>query len=1151
MEPSDLRLAPFQAAAVEHIIARLTDQSGSRRFLLADEVGLGKTIVARGVIDAMARKKRNRLTVVYLCSNAEIAEQNRGKLVTDRCPHQKVRRPPRRITDLAIKSHECEESSAHPLLLAFTPGTSLSNGTGTMGERRLLLYLLKSVARRDIHTGNWREFFRCSAGGRWADVTTEESLGESFGSKLVPEVRAAVRTALYEANPSILKALDKAVENYKTGKDSKARNSLVGELRQVVQHAILKSLQPHLVVLDEVQRFRHVIGEGTNGSRSEENVAKLARLLMGKHVPVLVLSATPFRTLSLNYEAELHEHLAQFRETLTFLFAGDQTRVEHVLERFEQFGRRLRITPLDGARDEELWALKRELQGTLLSVMCRTERSWYYENTAGAIQECCFDSQAVPNREELHEFFDLHRTMGDWLTGAGQVTDYWKSSPSMLSFIDSEYALSKKLKGTTVPRRLVSDASDPTLIARNHRLGALVDLALGKGSALPPLWTTPSFTYYEQVPQASSPARKVLVFSGWRFVPKAISVIVSAEASRRFKRKRKPGAAQPLRLRETFTPQVLDTCVPLLALARLIQPADWAMATGDQVPYKVVLAKATHVLREELKQVKVTVAKTSRTSHWQAAMRLESRYAPAAVRKAIAHWHGADDESSSLQAQQNLLDEYFDAVNPPLVISEASLQRLAWIALASPAVTLTRALVNTYGEDVVQADYPLVWNTCFNAVKRYFNRPFVQAVVQSYRSPNRRLTRSALRGYGGQVLQYCADHQLQAVWDEHAFLLRTGIAGESLPRALKSIDASWSVGTGSRRTNVGRGKGPMVKIAPAKDKHETHFALAFGDELDRQEAESEQGRMRKSDVREAFNSPFWPFVLATTSVGQEGLDFHYHCRDVFHWNLPSNPVDLEQREGRVSRRNGLAVRASIRKEWHLPDLSTEASVAPRNPWLLLFERLDSSVTTQRYKQGLYPHWIYECRNTSDTEGVRRHVAFFKSSRDSQRYERLKQRLALYRIVFGQSRQEDLLDDLDRRLAELPTDAARERARRMLRGYMMSLSPVTQEIAEKLAEQEADDLLKQHRAEELVRLIADVMNMIRAQPDLFAPVAEKVDQMCVAIHDALADIPKSATRIKDFVKALAYLRNPYDGCFDGFSLGGFDDDLNVIRRAKLN
>ena len=34
---------------------------------------------------------------------------------------------------------------------------------------------------------------------------------------------------------------------------------------------------------------------------------------------------------------------------------------------------------------------------------------------------------------------------------------------------------------------------------------------------------------------------------------------------------------------------------------------------------------------------------------------------------------------------------------------------------------------------------------------------------------------------------------------------------------------------------------------------------------------------RLPEVREAFNSPFQPFVLATTSVGQEGIDFHWWC----------------------------------------------------------------------------------------------------------------------------------------------------------------------------------------------------------------------------------------------------------------------------------
>ena len=43
---------------------------------------------------------------------------------------------------------------------------------------------------------------------------------------------------------------------------------------------------------------------------------------------------------------------------------------------------------------------------------------------------------------------------------------------------------------------------------------------------------------------------------------------------------------------------------------------------------------------------------------------------------------------------------------------------------------------------------------------------------------------------------------------------------------------------------------------------------------------------RASQVREAFNSPFWPFALATTSVGQEGLDFHHYCHAIVPLGSP-------------------------------------------------------------------------------------------------------------------------------------------------------------------------------------------------------------------------------------------------------------------------
>ena len=126
--------------------------------------------------------------------------------------------------------------------------------------------------------------------------------------------------------------------------------------------------------------------------------------------------------------------------------------------------------------------------------------------------------------------------------------------------------------------------------------------------------------------------------------------------------------------------------------------------------------------------------------------------------------------------------------------------------------------------------------------------------------------------------------------------------------------------------------GGDVLIATDTESHSTHFALAFGEDVARDgKQRGEDEKLRKSVVREAFNSPFWPFVLATTSVGQEGLDFHLYCRDVMHWNLPSNPVDLEQREGRINRRDCLAVRESIARDRPLESPAGLAGSQPSLP----------------------------------------------------------------------------------------------------------------------------------------------------------------------------------------------------------------------------
>lgn len=58
-------------------------------------------------------------------------------------------------------------------------------------------------------------------------------------------------------------------------------------------------------------------------------------------------------------------------------------------------------------------------------------------------------------------------------------------------------------------------------------------------------------------------------------------------------------------------------------------------------------------------------------------------------------------------------------------------------------------------------------------------------------------------------------------------------------------------------------------------------------------------------LREAFNTPLYPMVLVANEVMQEGLDLHHHCRRVVHHDLAWNPAQLEQRVGRVDRLGSL------------------------------------------------------------------------------------------------------------------------------------------------------------------------------------------------------------------------------------------------------
>lgn len=147
-------LKDFQRATVERIDYLYRHQQ--RRVLVSDEVGLGKTLIARGTVAKLAKLRReegdNLVKVVYICSNSAIADQNLQKLrVTHDVTSEKVSSSRLSMQHLNIFMQENDESllNRYIQLIPLTPDTSfrMTAGTGTVSERALMFAHLMCAVR--------------------------------------------------------------------------------------------------------------------------------------------------------------------------------------------------------------------------------------------------------------------------------------------------------------------------------------------------------------------------------------------------------------------------------------------------------------------------------------------------------------------------------------------------------------------------------------------------------------------------------------------------------------------------------------------------------------------------------------------------------------------------------------------------------------------------------------------------------------------------------------------------------------------------------------------------------------------------------------------------------------------------------------------
>jgi len=1037
-------LAEFQRAAVSRIVERLLDPKGSGRFLLADEVGLGKTLVARGVIDGMRRRRKSGdFIVVYICSNSEIGAQNRDKLSD--VPANTAGR----LTLLSLESADIGRLREKGLVqvFSFTPGTSLQIGqaTGVKQERRLLMYLIMRVWGRRVNRQKWRDFFRCGAHrDKWDVESKFGRIRRDFSHSVAKELQNRLRqewasscVKLFDSGGKertarpLRDCLDEGVESFRDGDkiSHKNRNLVIGRLRHCLARVALDFLEPNLIILDEFQRFSDILDDA---AKQESIVGKLFGASLAR---ILILSATPYKMYTLRHEDE--DHHADFMRTYAFLRkVGHGKEIERLRDMLGRFRARLEDGKWIESTDPELQDLKHRIEGELKLVMCRTERNWYLDRADKGVLEIWdrLGDAALPKRTELLEYvrlreFLLRKKIADW-----NITDFWKSSPSLLSFMDGHYGLMRRLRSqrSIVPAAILQKPEDLKEVgANNLKFRLLLNkvfvspstrLSDGRREPWKYLWIRPTYTYYKDTFYGGNGPQKYLVFSHWKFVPKAVSIIVSQEVEHRLGKQRIRLRSAPLQFRDKTSFYPFDLCYPSPLLADSISQLVVAEKTAGRSSADLY-QRAENRMKQLLSTAGIEISKSQSVPLWRLVARMEA-LSPFAehVRKGFGSKHEVSEHYPAYVAKYL---QWMDDTETHLAISPRWLRRLTLIALYSPAICTLRALASEF--PYWANEWAVILNFCLNALRTYFNKPLVQTVIRNH---------GAARGsYAERVIRYSEKAHYQAMIDEYTYLLRNVLQRRELPELLGHVGRVFGMWTGqplvNRRTRTGR-------IAKIGVKKAAHFALAFGEDVSTESSEVD-GKTRRTAVRESFNSPFWPFVLATTSVGQEGLDLHLYCRDIVHWNLPSNPVDLEQREGRINRYDGLCIRQNIARD--VP-LSALAIPAHESVWNSVFKSLREDLqTADSPKHGLYPHWIYQpiLRLAEHAEGdelIRRHLLFYTGSGDAARYQQLKVALSIYRLVFGQPRQQDIVERLVSRFPS--ADAA---AMRDFQNYTINLSPV--------------------------------------------------------------------------------------------------------------
>lgn len=1116
-------------------------QKKQRCVLLADEVGLGKTIVARNIIIILSEKwKRNRhkLKVTYFCPSESIARQNILKLSGFKTFNS--------ISEYRLPMLHLKLAEKRDSFIPMTPETSLNMGrkpTGAGNERALIFCILNKYLRRfpsyqdrcdqnySLETReqklskllnfpaindwtskieNYQEKFEKHAS--WYD--------NNFQNELISELNNEIN---FESIAEYYKNTDSKPQSFKEFFDylftvekplrlnRKIHTQIILYLRLIFAKISCKLLKTNLVIMDEFQRYNNLFLSNDDDPNKDpftkddsDSIKRDIANMLWEKSKVLLLSATPYKPYytadELNSESQGSngaDSSNEFKGLIQKLLnnSDDYKSFEKNWETYTQKLGEFCKNPSNNDIFNETKKYKKQVEKEMRKIICRTVRynGMKSQNESEQRKNNFISSDQAKNvqisKGDVLSYINIKAIAENVNDELLLPDDFVKSSPYLMSFMgrvipisdrknaqkvvanysykifSSLYDFNKKKveKNQTTP--LIDQKDGTSFInqdsinnfkslvdrdgsANNARLKTLFDTILPKDNNTERLlWVPASRPYYKasgkQYPIGEIFSKnvgfsKVLLFSHWKMVPPMIASLVSYESdSRLFNPKSKDKSELSYNKFLEKRSRLNKSCTELLEY-----PSDYlaSLDIRSLVP-NFTLDEAMKVISRKIKtdlQNRINDSNRSDNDKLGAGLNILE----------------FNDQSSWKDDPKDAPDNYRKALefldNPvidkPVFPDDAAIV-LAQLALASPAVCFLRTFKQrgwsdneiklfTFNKTNQKEDSEgnalsskeILNNAAANFADAFlyiFRQTSAQKILDIvYKRQNKRK-----RGRFGQIIKYCVEGNLQAVLDEFAFQCQSPI--EFYQHFFNSNRSSNEEVTASQGDSNQKTPPPFARHEKIEIGTQEAFLEKIGENISIRTGfarmYSASSTMDDSVLRNAFNSPFRPFVLASTSIGQEGLDFHAYCRKIMHWNLPQNPIDLEQREGRINRYMSLAIRQSLAN-------SNYADVPMDDFWTNLVNNV--RVKVKDLKGDLVPYWILP----DDEEfkkpqfPIERIVPMYPYSKDQSKYEWIIKVLSMYRLTLGQPNQEELLRSLDN--ANIP----KEQLQKQLQELFFNLSP---------------------------------------------------------------------------------------------------------------